>query len=169
MELAESDRIAEAASLLEEFAAAAFELPFDGFWLTGIVNYASAAIAVGDRNYADPLFDRLSRYADLSCSTGPTADGPVSYFLGGLATVLNRYDEADAYFARSAAMCDRMGARFFATRNALMWGKMLAERNGADDTEKARNLLIRAKAVAGANGYSALERRAAEALQLLDV
>ena len=136
MWLAESDRIAEAAGLLEEFSAAAFELPFDGFWLTGIVNYASAAIVVADRNYADPLFDRLSRYADLSCSTGPTADGPVSYFLGGLATVLNRYDEADAYFSRSAAMCDRMGARFFDTRNALMWGKMLAERNGADDTEK---------------------------------
>ncbi len=168
MELAESDRIAEAASLLEEFAAAAFDLPFDGFWLTGIVYYASAAIAVGDRNYADPLFDRLSRYADLSCSTGPTADGPVSYFLGGLATVLNRYDEADAYFARSAAMCDRMGARFFATRNDLMWGKMLAERNGADDTEKARNLLTKAQGAAAAHGYANVERRAAAALQLLD-
>ena len=168
MELAESDRIAEAAGLLEEFAAAAFELPFDGFWLTGMVHYASAAIAVGDRNYAEPLFDRLSRYADLACSAGPTADGPVSYFLGGLATVLERYDEADVYFARSAAMCDRMGARFFAARTDLSWGMMLAERRAPGDANKARDLLTRTHSAAVANGYGTVERRAGDALQGLD-
>lgn len=48
-----------------------------------------------------------------SCNTN-SVEGPVSHYLGGLATVLGRYDEADAYFAQAAAFSDRVGAKFFA-------------------------------------------------------
>ena len=85
--------------------------------------------------------------------------------LGGLATVLGRYDEADAYFAQSAAMSDRMGAKFFAALTDLMWGRMLAERRAPGDTEKARDLLTKAHTAAVAHGYGGVERRAAAALQ----
>jgi hypothetical protein len=44
---------------------------------------------------------------------------------------------------------------------------MLAERNAAGDADKARVLLSKAEFVANANGYENVERRAAEALQLL--
>jgi hypothetical protein len=88
--------------------------------------------------------------------------------LGGLATVLGRYDEAQAYFVQSAAMCDRIGARFFAARTDLSWGRMLAERRILGDTEKARQLLTKARSAAAANGYRAVERRASAALLGLD-
>ena len=99
---------------------------------------------------------------------GITADGPVSHFLGGLATVLGRYDEADAYFTQAAAFNDRADAKFFAARTNLSWGKMLAERNAPGDAERARDLLTKAHAAAAAHGYANVERRAAEALQHLD-
>ena len=103
----EAGRIDDARRLLEEFAAADFDLPLDPAWLTGMVDYAEAAIACRDPKYAGPLFDRLAPWADQLPTTGITADGPVSHYLGGLATVLGRYDEADAYFAQAAAFNDR--------------------------------------------------------------
>ena len=163
---AEADHTEDARRLLEEFAAAHFDLPDD---ITAMHCYAEAAIHCGDPKYAGPIFDRLAPWAEQSVAAGSvTASGLVSHSLGGLATVLRRYDEADAYFAQSAAMSARMDAKFFVAVTDLLWGSMLAERKAEGDTEKARDLLTRAKAAAVAHGYGNVERRAAAALQLLD-
>ncbi len=99
---------------------------------------------------------------------GISAYSPVSHYLGGLATALGRYDEADAYFIQAAAFNDRANAKFFAARTNLWRGQMLAERKAPGDTEKARDFLTKAHATATAPGYANVERRAAEALQHLD-
>jgi class 3 adenylate cyclase/tetratricopeptide (TPR) repeat protein len=166
---ADADRHDDARHLLEEFAAADFDLPLDAVWLTGTVMYAEASIAYRDPQYAAPLFDRLAPWADqLSTDGGTTAQGPVSHYVGGLATVLGRYYEADTYFSQAAAFNQRANAKFFAARTNLSWGKMLAERRAPGDIEKARNLLTNAHTAAAAHGYARVERRAAEALQHLD-
>ena len=122
-----------------------------------------------DPNYAGPLFDRLTPWADQLTVLGSiTTSCPVSHFLGGLAAVLGRYNEADTYFAQSEAFSDRVGAKFFATRTDLLWGRMLAERRTPGDTERARELLTRAQSAAAVNGYGNVERRGSWALQLLD-
>jgi hypothetical protein len=154
---------------LEEFAAADFDLPGDQAWITGMFCYAEAAIHCGDPKYAEPIFDQLAPWAEQSVASGSvTASGVVSQSLGGLATVLRRYDEADGYFAKSAAMSARMNAKFFVAITDLLWGSMLAERKAEGDTEKARDLLTKAQVAAAAHGYANVERRAAAALQLLD-
>jgi hypothetical protein len=139
----------------------------DQIWLTGMVDFAEAAIECRDPKYAQPLFDQLAPWAEQLPATGGSALGPVSHYHGGLATVLGRYDEADAYFAKSAALSDRMGAKFFAVRTDLLWGKMLAERGSRGDAEKARELLAKTHAVAAANKYANVERRASAALELI--
>ena len=48
-----------------------------------------------------------------------TVDSPVSHYLGGLATVLGRYDEAEAYFTHAAAFNEPAGAKFFDARTNL--------------------------------------------------
>ena len=103
---AEADRTEDARRLLEEFAAADFDLPMDQVWLTGMVCYADAAIECRDPKYAGPLFDRLAPWADqlVTSRDNRNAEARSVTILGGLATVLGRYDEADAYFAQSAAM-----------------------------------------------------------------
>jgi tetratricopeptide (TPR) repeat protein len=103
----------------------------------------------------------------LSC-TPVNFDGPVSHYLGGLATVLGCYDEADAYFTQAAAFNARANAKFFAARTNLSWGKMLAERNAQGDAERARELLVKARALSAADGYANVERRAAAALRQLN-
>ena len=162
----EGGRIDDARELLEELATADFDIPMDGAWLTTMVSYSDAAIECGDPKYAGPLFDKLGPLADQwSTTSGPTVEGPVSLFLGGLATVLGRYDEADAYFAQSAASSERADAKYFSARTSLLWGRMLAERVGPGDIQRARDLLSKAHASAATNGYGTVERRA---LHLLD-
>ena len=137
--------------------------------MTGMTEYGEAAIECRDPKYAAPLFDRLAPWADqLSTVAGAAASGPVSHYLGGLAAVLGRYDEADAYFTRAAAFNDRVRAKFFAARTNLSWGRMLAEREAPGDTDKARDLLTKAHGAAAANRYANVERRAVQALQRLD-
>ena len=156
MAYVEGDHTDEARQLLEEFAAAGFDLPMNATWITGMITYSDAAIECRDPRFALPLFDRLAPLADQWSTTGgPTVEGPVIHTLGGLATLLGRYDEANAYFAKSAASSERANAKFFAARTNLQWGRMLAERSGSGDNETARDLLTRAHTAAGTNGMAA--------------
>jgi class 3 adenylate cyclase len=160
----EADRTDDAHHLLAEFAATDFDLPVDLNWISGMLRYADVAIECRDTHCAQPLFDRLAPWASQFSFSGGSAEGPVSHVLGGLATVLGRYDEADAYFAQAAASSNRMRAKFFAARTNLAWGKMLTERSEPNDIEKARELLTKAHTAAVAYGYAIVERRAHQAL-----
>jgi tetratricopeptide (TPR) repeat protein len=165
---ADAARIDDARNLLEKFSATGFELPMDLLWLLGMFAYAAAAIECGDRQYAGPLYERLLPLADqFTTAGGSTAQGPVSYYLGGLSVVLGQFDEADARFAQSASLLKRMGARFFAVRTDVEWGKMLISRGAPGDAEKAIGLLGDARALAVAHGYGTIERRATSALDEL--
>jgi hypothetical protein len=95
-------------------------------------------------------------------------EGPVRLFLGGLASVLHRCDEADAYFAQSAASSERADAKYFVAQTNFSWGTMLADRRGPGDIEKARRLLTKAYRSAAFNGYGIVELRAATALHLFE-
>ncbi len=162
----EGDRLDDARRILIQFGNGGFELPFDSVWLLSIATYADVAIECGDRQRAGPLFNLLAPWVDqLSTNGGGSTNGPVSHFLGGLATVLGRYDEAESYFARAAAFNGRAQAKFFAAQTDLLWGRMLVERGANSDTERARELLTRSGAAARAHGYGGVERRSAAALR----
>ena len=166
---AETDHTEDARRLLEEFAAADFDLRMDNTWITGMYCYAEAAIHCRDPKYAEPLFDRLAPWAEQSVASGSvTASGLVSHSLGGLATVLGRYDDAEFYFNQSSATSARMKAKFFIAITDLLWGSMLGERQAQGDAERARDLLTKAHIAATANGYRNVERRAAAAIQDLN-
>jgi hypothetical protein len=130
--------------------------------------HAETAIECESREVAAVLFERLAPWASQFSTSGFTAEGPVSHYLGGLATVLRRRDEAETYFAASAEMSARIGAKFFAARTDLKWGQMLIGLGSHGDTGRARDLLASALDAARANGYAGVERRAAEALRLMD-
>jgi hypothetical protein len=165
---AEADRTEETRRLLEGFAGRNFDLPLDTTWLTGMIAYADAAIECGDPRFAGPVLDRLSPFADQWLYTDVVTSGPISRSLGDLAAILGRYGEADAFFAHSAESSARAGARFFAARTALSWGRMLADRMAPGDIERAGELLGKAHSIAVANGYGNVERRAGAALQRLE-
>ena len=159
----EVDGTDEALGQLEAFAASGFDLRMDHVWLSGMVDYADAAVVCGDPAYATPLFERLAPWHAQLPATGASALPPVSHYLGGLAGVLGRYDEADAYFSQAAAVSERLGAKFFAARTDLWWGNVLARRDRPGDADAARARLAKAQRAARAQGYADVDRRATEA------
>ena len=162
-----ANRIEDARHLLEEFAAGAFDLPVDLNWTLAFACYAIAAVAVDDPDFAGPLLEQLAPYADQLATSAITNASPVSCLLGGLATVVGRYEQADAYFSQAAATNDRLKAKSFTARTNLWWGMMHAKRKAHGDTDRARHLLTHAHTVAAANGYAHIERLATEALAQL--
>lgn len=168
MAYVESDLEEQAREHLARFADTGYGLPEDLSWLSGMVDYAEAAIQCREPQFAQPLFAHLAPWSDqVSTIGGVTADGPVCHFLGGLATVLGRLDDADQYFTQSAAMCKRMGARYFGARTDLSWALLLAQRAAAGDLDQARTLLARAIDAATVHGYGTVERRAVAARERL--
>ena len=94
---------ADDARLFNDWLPPTYAVTMGLLWITAMVSYAEAAIECREPRYAAPLFNQLAPWADQLSTTGTTVAGPVSHVLGGLATVLGRPDEAEAYFARSAA------------------------------------------------------------------
>jgi tetratricopeptide (TPR) repeat protein len=162
---AEGGRTAQARGLLEAGASAQFGLPHDLFWATGLCGYADAVVLCRAPEYAQLLIDLLSPWVDQCACTGATSEGPISRYVGGLAAILGRYDEASDLFARSAAFCARTGCEFFACRTDLWWGAMLLERGAPGDVEEARDLLAKARDAAAMHGYAFIERMARHTLR----
>jgi ATP/maltotriose-dependent transcriptional regulator MalT len=89
----------------------------------------------------------------------------VCLYLGGLATVLGRYDDAARHLSQAAEICDRHAMKFFAALTSLRCGQLILERGS--NADEARLLLTRARSAAATHGYSAVERQAAAALARL--
>jgi DNA-binding SARP family transcriptional activator len=154
-------------NLLHEFASSGFDLPMDPVWMSGMASWADVAIECADPIFAGPLFERLQPWAHQFSANGVTAEGPVCYFLGGLCSLLEHYDDAETYFAASAAFSERHHAKFFAARTNLLWGQMLVARGTPGDAEKARSLLGQARSSAADHGFGLVQRRAEADLRCL--
>ena len=162
MAYAQAQQFEESLKLLDEFAATNYFLPQDTAWLNGMTEYAAAAISCGDPRFAADLYAVLEPWANqFSSAGGLTAEGPVCLYLGGLATVLGQFDDAERHLLHADELCKRNGMRFFAALTDLIRGQLLLVRGLDGDAEEARLLLESAQSVASENGYGAVARDAA--------
>jgi tetratricopeptide (TPR) repeat protein len=160
----EADQPAEALALLQQAALATFDmLPLDPIWLTGVILYAEVAAELQVADAAASLFEMLEPWHGQVADNGLTIQGPVAHYLGGLATVLQRYDTADGYFAEAATMSEHMQAKFFGARTEVAWAGMLLARGRSGDAERARQLLAQAYETGTRLGYASVARRAVQA------
>ena len=88
-------------------------------------------------------------------------------YLGGMAGVLGRYDEAERYFVEADDLNKRGAMRYAEAQTNLWWGRMLLARGGSGDVERARDLLDSARMIALDHGYGLVGRRAAEEMSNL--
>ena len=77
-----------------------------------------------------------------------------------LARVLGRYDDAEEHFAKAAAKHDAMQAPFHQARTGLELGRMLLQRRGEGDLQRAIELQERSRHIAAQYGCAQVERRA---------
>ena len=93
--LLQGRRYDEARSLLDKAAAVAFaDLPDDLLWAYGMSAYAEVAVQLDHVEAAALLYDQLAPYHRYLTFVGTACEGPIAHYLGGLATVLGRFDQA---------------------------------------------------------------------------
>jgi class 3 adenylate cyclase len=161
---AEAGRLDDAIPLLTDGSAVGFSnLPIDYTWLSGHVFYACAAMACAAKEPASKLLDKLAPYEHLMSASHNTCEGPVALWLGGLATVVGAFRDAEGWFSAALEMSRRCEARYFTARTLLEWSTMLhhSGRLGSTGVDFASEAL----ALASEGGYAAIEARASRLLR----
>ena len=137
-------------------------LPRDGLWLLHLCSLAQACVLIGDQPRAASLYNLLAPFGDrnaISLSTVPF--GPVSMRLGMLATLLERWGEAEEEFRRASERCEAMGARALEARVLLEHARMLMATRRDGDRDRSVELLARATSIAAELDLSGIRDRAA--------
>jgi len=164
----EVGRGADALALLESGAADGFaSLPMDLVWIFGATAYADVAIQLEAAGPAAQLYALLEPYHYQVPFIASGCSLPVATYLGGLGTVLGRYDEAEVRFAEAADLNERGDMKYAAARTDVLWARMLRRRGRPGDIERARALLEHARSAAEAYGYALVARHASEGLSTL--
>ena len=163
--LLQAGRHDEARSLLDKATDAAFaDPPEDLLWSYGLSTYAEVAIQLDHHDSAAVLYDHLCPFDEHLTFVGTACEGPIAHYLGGLCTVLGRFDAAEHHLEVASALATRAGSPFYETRTMIEQGR-LAGRRG--DGEAARRLLSGGCDLAGRWGFAGEERRARHELAQL--
>ncbi len=142
--LIDSDRQHEAHAEYQMFVSRTLDrLPKDGYWLTTVALLGEVSSALDDRHIAARIYDLLTPYGsrNVAPASSPISFGPVSFYLGLLATLLNRLDEAERHFEAAMEMNARMRARPALSRTQLGFSRMLLKRATPDAHGRATAML----------------------------
>jgi class 3 adenylate cyclase len=138
------------------------ELPRDGLWILHMCALAEAAVLLKDRRRGASAYDLLKPFAErnaISISTFPF--GPVAMRLGMLATLLERWKEAEEHYDHALERCRAMGARAIEARVLIEHAKMVLARSDVGDEERANSLVARTMAICEELELPAIGDRAA--------
>jgi tetratricopeptide (TPR) repeat protein len=162
---AEAGRCDEAAELIAGIGGASLrDVPKNYVRLFILTFLAPACAVLGDRELARRLYDELLPYRTQIVVGQVSTIGPVAHYLGLLAAVLGRPDEAEELFSEACAFAERTGARGILARTRLELARLLARRARPGDAERAGVLAAAAQELALELGAPALAERAHAAL-----
>ena len=166
--LCDTGRVVDARAEFERLAAVDFvDFRRDSMWLDSLTFLAEACAQLQDLPRATSLYALLEPYAGLNVVNqhGPICYGSASHYLGLLATLLTRWDDAERHFAVALAMNERMGARLYVVHTQHAWAEMLLRRGQPGDRQRALDLARAALSTAEERGMT---RLASQAQALLD-
>ncbi|HVL92057.1 MAG TPA: BTAD domain-containing putative transcriptional regulator [Acidimicrobiales bacterium] len=160
--LAEDGRTDEAREHFEMVAASDFaDTPRDVAWLFALAARAEVCTLLGDRRRAALLYDLLAPYDHqvIVLFTRPLCAGAVAHYVGSLALVMERYDEAEAHLRRAVELHEGLGARPFLARSQVRLAQVLHDRGDPADADEAGALLDKASATVAELGMAGVARR----------
>jgi tetratricopeptide (TPR) repeat protein len=157
---AEADRLDDAHAAFEEAAFDDFaSVPFDRNWTLTMSFLADVCTFLRDARRADILYELMRPYqhrcivVTTSC-IALTYAGSLHRPLGGLATAMSRWADAERHYEAAIAMHQRMRARGWLTRTQCDHAAMLIARGALGDRERAVALLREALAFAKEAGMA---------------
>jgi hypothetical protein len=127
-------------------------------WSSTLAMLARTVSRIGAVPYARPLYDLLAPYAERNCvwGSGFIIFGPISRYLGMLATTFGEPGLALAHLEHALGRCLDLGSASLAARTRMEMARALAKRRLKGDAMRARSLLHDARRSADEMGMPAL-------------
>lgn len=156
-----------ARDLLDRFAADAYgRLPPNDEWLFSVCLLAEVAARLRDVDRARELYELLEPYAGRVALSAPdVCVGAVSFFLGSLAVVLERFDVAESHLERAIELNSRMGGRPWEARAKHALARALLAGGRPEARELALPLVQQAFNTASELNMRALELEASDLMR----
>ena len=150
----EVGRDRQARTEFEALSASGFDaLPFDNYWVFNMALLGELAHALRDAAAAAVLYEQLQPYALRNTFAPPEGClGSVSRPLGLLAETLGRYDDARRHFEDGLAHNRRMGARLWVAHTQHEFARMLLQRYGPAERDRALTMLTEGLSACGEMG-----------------
>ena len=124
------------------------------------MGFSGAVDLVGDRQWAEILYDLAAPYAGHNCTLGvATFLGAADHWLGVLAGVAGRFTEAAQHLEAALTRHHDMGSRPLTALTQEAYGRVLSMRGEAADIERARRLTASAMRTADELGLAAIRDR----------
>jgi class 3 adenylate cyclase/tetratricopeptide (TPR) repeat protein len=161
--LAEQGKLTEAREILDGLASHNFEmLPSDDFRQVNLVLLADACVLLDHQKHAPTLLELVRPYADENVVLGPAIDcyGSAARPVGALATMLDRFDEADSYLHQALEFNRRLRSRRWVAHTQVDLARMLCRRGRDGDNRAASELLEAAQRTAAELGLALISRQA---------
>ncbi|MDP9341647.1 MAG: AAA family ATPase [Actinomycetota bacterium] len=153
------DRTRQVLDAVSPEVAAAMDHNF--LWWGTIVPFTHATALIGDREWAEVLYELARPYARSNCTIGLSSfNGAVAHYLGVLANVLGRWDEALAHLELALDRHVAMSAPAYVALTRQAMGDALVGRDEPGDRERAAELHTAALRTAEDLGLGAIRARA---------
>jgi tetratricopeptide (TPR) repeat protein len=124
---------------------------------------AELSAELGEQSQAGELYKRLLPYQSYNIVLGPMVfAGPAARYLGILASMQGRFEDAELHFLEAAQLSTRTAARPWVAYTQINHSRMLLDRNGPGDSERAMGLIASALNTARSLKMNDLQRRAEE-------
>ncbi len=140
-------------------------IPRDALWQTSLTYLAETCCALDAVDDAEVLYELLLPYRDLAVVVGNASVclGATDRYLGQLASIMSRWDDAITHFERAIELDLCMSARVWLAHSRYQYGRMLIRRGRPEDFEAASALLDAAAKAANELGLRGLHMRMATA------
>jgi transcriptional regulator with XRE-family HTH domain len=158
--LAEGGARDQAADLLLRTTTDAAAADQNYLWWAAVVGFADAADLLGDRRLAEIIYGLAAPYAGNNCTLGVASFfGAVDHWLGVLAAVAGRFDEAVRHLDAALERHGEMRSRPLTALTQEAYAHVLSMRREAADTERAGALMESALRTADELGLAAIRNR----------
>jgi tetratricopeptide (TPR) repeat protein len=139
---------------VDNFAA----VPRDALWPVCISYLADVCALVHDARHGEMLYRALLPMATRNVVAGDAVVcyGAASRFLGQLATILSRWDEAESHFQHAMTMNESIGGTPWLAHTKFQYASMLRARGRCGDQKQAEVLLDEARQTAEQLGMRSL-------------
>jgi hypothetical protein len=141
------------------------EIPVDNVWTTTVIGYAIIATELNDVHAAAQLLPLIEpRAADVAFN-GMTSQGPISAYVGKLASLIGEHDMAEEHLLAALATANAFGWTYHRATTLFALAQARHRRDGFIDAE-SEAWLNEASGICRANGFRTWIPRIDELIEL---